>query len=187
MKILLRVFSILCVSLFVTGCSVKYGEEVRAEKSNPEFVFSNLIYSKYENNKLKTKLQAQQMEKYKSNSEIYATNITFESFDENAQPDTSGSCGYLFANPDSELYELYDNINISSKEYKANFSANSLKYNGKTEQLVGSKTDTVKIEKDDTVIYGTGFSASGLSDTFAFSGTVTGDIQTDKEENANAQ
>jgi len=167
-------------SLFCTACSVKSEETVRAEDTNPEFVFSDLVYTKYEDKKVSVQLAADKMERYKSNQTIYAQNVTFDAYDENNEIKTSGSCGYMYANPDAEIYKLFDDIKISSKDYKADFSANSLEYNGNTEQLVGSKTDTVKIEKDDTIIYGTGFSASSLSDSFSFAGTVTGEIQTEE-------
>ena len=40
----------------------------------------------------------------------------------------------------------------------------------------------VKVEKDGTVMRGTGFSASGISKTFSFRGTVSGDIETKNSE-----
>ena len=40
----------------------------------------------------------------------------------------------------------------------------------------------VKVEKEDTVMRGTGFSASGVSKTFSFRGTVSGEIETKSQE-----
>ena len=60
-----------------------------------------------------------------------------------------------------------------------------LKWNGKTEQLTGGRKDTVRVEKDGTVLYGTGFSASGVSKTFSFAGTVSGEIETKDKDKEN--
>jgi hypothetical protein len=92
---------------------------------------------------------------------------------------TEGSCNFIGANTDSELYSLYGDIKLFSKEQNVNFFADELKWNGKTEQLVGGKSDTVRIEKDNTVIIGSGFAASGVSGNFSFSGSVSGDIETE--------
>ena len=62
-----------------------------------------------------------------------------------------------------------------------------LKWNGKTEQLTGGRKDTARLEKEGTVIYGTGFSASGISKKFNFSGTVSGEIETKDQENQENQ
>lgn len=174
---------IFCFSLFiVSGCSVKYEQETRAFESNPEFVFTNTVYTKIENNQVSTILSAGTLEKYKNNSAIYANDVEFQSFDKNNEVTNSGSCGYLYADTDSEIYELFDDIKINSTNFNAKFSADSLKFNAQNEQLVGSKNDTVIIEKEDSVIYGTGFSASGISNSFTFSGTVTGQITTKEGE-----
>ena len=54
-----------------------------------------------------------------------------------------------------------------------------LKWNANNEQLTSGRGDIVRVEKDDTVIRGSGFSASGISKTFSFRGNVTGDIETE--------
>ena len=40
----------------------------------------------------------------------------------------------------------------------------------------------VKIEKDDTIMRGSGFSASGISKTFSFRGNITGTIETTDDD-----
>ncbi|MBQ0162140.1 MAG: organic solvent tolerance protein OstA [Treponema sp.] len=50
----------------------------------------------------------------------------------------------------------------------------SLKWNGKTEQLVSAKGQSITIKKDDLVITGKDFSASAVSNTFLFSDSVSG-------------
>ena len=44
----------------------------------------------------------------------------------------------------------------------------------------------MRVEKDDTVMEGKGFAASGISKTFSFSGGVTGDIDTSDNKSENA-
>ena len=61
------------------------------------------------------------------------------------------------------------------------FYANALRWNGRTEQLTSGRGDMVKIEKDDTIMRGSGFTASGISKTFSFRGNITGTIETSDE------
>ena len=78
-----------------------------------------------------------------------------------------------------DVYKLYDEIQLFNYSESTNFFANVLKWNAKTEQLTSGRGDMVRIEKDDAVIRGTGFSASGIGKTFSFKGTVTGEIETE--------
>lgn len=162
-------------SLF--SCSLKYDQSVNAEETNPEFVFTHANLIRYENGSESVRVYADNIEQYKNSDITYGKNITFTTYDDENKIETEGSCGYLYADSENELYEMYDGIKIYNKSDNTNFFANMLKWNGKNEQLTGGKLDTARIEKDGTVIYGTGFSASGVSKTFEFSGTVTGEIE----------
>ncbi len=144
----------------------------------PEFVFSNAKMTRYENNSVTLELNAETIEQYKNSSQTFAKDVKFSSYEKNKLV-TEGSCNFIGANTDSELYSLYGDIKLFSKEQNVNFFADELKWNGKTEQLVGGKSDTVRIEKDNTVIIGSGFAASGVSGNFSFSGSVSGDIETE--------
>ena len=144
----------------------------------PEFVFSNAKMTRYENNSVTLELNAETIEQYKNSSQTFAKDVEFSSYEKNKLV-TEGSCNFIGANTDSELYSLYGDIKLFSKEQNVNFFADELKWNGKTEQLVGGKSDTVRIEKDNTVIIGSGFAASGVSGNFSFSGSVSGDIETE--------
>lgn len=166
------------------SCSVKYEETVRAENVVPEFTFTQVDLSRYESNKLTVKFTAEKLEQYKNSSESFAKNIKFSSYNKKNELTTEGSCNLLAANTDTEIYTLFDNIQVSSKEDNVKFYSDSLKWNAKTEQLTSGKSNTVKIEKDDATIYGSGFSASGVSKSFSFSGSVSGEIITkDNSEN----
>ena len=160
------------------SCSLKYSEPVNSEDKVPEFIFEDTKLMRYENSKLSLEVNAQNLEQYKDVSESYGKNISFKSYDEKGFVETEGSCGLIFADTQSNIYELFDEINLYNTKEKMNFYASSLKWNGKTEQLVSGIDDMVKIKKDDTIISGKGFSASGISRTFSFIENVTGTIET---------
>ena len=168
--------------IFSLSCSLKYDETVNAEETNPEFVFTQAKMIRYKNDRESVKVFADSIEQYKDSDITYGKNVSFTTFDDEQQVETEGSCGYLYADSEKEIYELYDGIKLYNKVQNTNFFANMLKWNGKTEQLTGGKRDTARIEKDGTVIYGTGFSASGVSKTFNFSGTVSGEIEAKDKE-----
>lgn len=180
-----RIAFILLISLFILNfsCSLKYDETTNAEETNPEFVFTHAKMIRYKKAEESVKVFADSIEQYKDSDQTYAKNVNFITYDDKQKVETEGSCGYVFADSETEVYELYDGIKLYNKAQNTNFFANTLKWNGKTEQLTGGKRDTARIEKDGTVIYGTGFSASGVSKTFNFTGTVSGEIETkDKEQ-----
>ena len=170
------------------SCSLKYSETVNAEETNPEFVFNHARLVRYENGNESVVVNADNIEQYKDSDITYGKNVTFTTYDDEQKIETEGYCGLLYADSEKELYELYDGIKLYNRSQNTNFFANMLKWNGKTEQLTGARRDTAKIEKEGTVIYGTGFSASGVSKTFSFAGTVSGQIEAkDKKEDEEGQ
>ena len=100
-------FAIVLLSLgFVTGlcsCSLKYDEIVNAEETNPEFIFNHAKMIRYENGKETARVQADGIEKYKDSDKTYGYNVKFMTYDENHKLETEGSCGYLFADTESEI------------------------------------------------------------------------------------
>jgi len=162
----------------ITSCSVKFEEALDVEDSTPEFIFQEVNMIRYENRTPKSELTATMIEQYKDSPETFAKDVAFKSFNDKGEVDTEGECGYLFTDTKSELYELYDDINLFSYSQNTNFYADSLRWDSKSEQMIGGKNDMVRIEKEDTIIYGSGFSASGVSKTYSFSGSVSGDIET---------
>lgn len=169
------------------SCTLKYDENINAEENNPEFVFSGAKLIRYENNKQKAVVTTEYVEQYKNSDETYAKNVEFKTLDSKGNVETEGSCGLLYFDSKRELYELYDDIKLFNTSRNTNFYAKNLKWNGKTEQLTSGKTDMVRLEKEDTVIIGSGFSASGVSGKYVFTGFVNGNIVTksQNEENAN--
>ena len=135
-----------------------------------------------EDNKVTFEMQAGVLEQYKKSSETFATNVSFISYDDDGKISTEGECGLLFSDTDKKLYELYDDIKLYNRSDDTNFFAEILRWNEKSEQLTSGRGEMVKVEKDGTVMRGTGFSASGISKTFSFRGTVSGDIETKNSE-----
>jgi len=170
--------------LLFTSCSLKYAETVNSEDRVPEFVFEDTKMVRYEDRKATLEVTAGTLEQYKNSNETYGKDISFVSYDDEGKAETEGSCGIIFADTGKKIYELYDDINLYNAPEKMRFFASVLKWNGKSEQLTSGRSDMVKIEKDDTIMRGSGFSASGISKTFSFRGNITGTIETsdDKEE-----
>lgn len=178
---------VFAAALSFFSCSLKYDDAVDAEKNTPEFIFNEAKLVRYKDGNEEVRVQAQNIEQYKNSSITYGKNVKFMTYDKDHKLETEGSCGYLFADTDSELYELYDGIKLFSSVQNTNFFADMLRWNGKTEQLTGGRRDTVRIEKDGTIIYGTGFSASGVSKKFSFAGTVSGEIDAKDQEQTDEQ
>lgn len=167
------------------SCSLDYGKQVDVREVVPEFIFTNAHLERYEENKISADVNAGILEQYSDSTVSYAKDIEFTSFDKNGEIETEGSCGFLSADTKNEIYELYDNIKLFSKTQKSSFFADSLIWNSKTEQLISSQNDSVHIQRDDIDLYGNGFSASGVSSKFEFSGNVEGKIIT-KESDENS-
>lgn len=180
-----RIYLIFSV-IILSACSLKYEDTVDVSERVPEFIFKDTSMLRIENKKKSVEMDAEILEQYKDTSETYAQNISFVSY-EDGEVSTKGSCGLLFTDTDKEIYELYDDIEIFNQKEKINFYADVLRWNAKNEQLTGGRGDVVKVEKEDTIIRGTGFSASGISKSFSFRGNVTGDIETSETDNNNSE
>lgn len=133
---------------------------------------------RYEDQKPSLEVEAGMLEQYKNSNETYGKDISFISYDKEGKTETEGSCGIIFADTGKKVYELYDNISVYNTPEKMRFYANVLKWDGRTEQLTSGRSDMVKIEKDDTIMRGSGFTASAISKNFSFRGNITGTIET---------
>lgn len=162
--------------IVISSCSLKYDETIDVGLNTPEMIFENTHMTRYEDNKITFEMSAEVLEQYKKSSETFARNVSFKSYNSEGDVETEGACGLLSSDTKKEIYELYDDIKLYNLKENTNFFANVLRWNAKTEQLTSGRGDKVQIEKDDAVIRGTGFSASGVSKTFSFRGTITGEI-----------
>ncbi|MBR1638912.1 MAG: LPS export ABC transporter periplasmic protein LptC [Treponema sp.] len=175
---LFRTALIWAACLLFLSCSLKYDETVNVEERVPEFVFQDTSMVRCDNNKISFEMKAGVLEQYKKSSETFAKDISFISYDDDGSVSTEGQCGLLFSDTDKKFYELYDDIKLYNRSENTNFFAQILRWNEKNEQLTSGRGEMVKVEKDGTVMRGTGFSASGVSKSFSFRGTVSGEIET---------
>ena len=157
---------------------MRYDDTVSANERIPEFIFKEAKLYRYEDNARTVELTAGEIEKYEKSQNNYAKDVSFKAYNNKQELTTEGSCNYIYLDLDSELYELYGNITLYAKEQNTYFYADILRWNAKNEQITSGRSDFVKIKKDDTIIYGSGFSASGVSGTYVFTGSVTGEIET---------
>ena len=172
------IFPILLILL--SSCSLKYDTTVYDESNIPEFIFEDAKYTRYKDYSTEMIMDATKLEQYHSGSIMYVKDVEFKTFDKTGKTETTGKCGLLSIDNDLDEYTLYDNIEIENINENIKISADSLRWNGKSEQLTSGRNDMVKIEQNDTVMYGSGFSASGVSKKYAFTGVVSGEIKQNK-------
>jgi hypothetical protein len=104
----------------------------------------------------------------------------------------------ISANNSDKLYALLGQVEIQSFEEDLVIKANSLSWDGKSEQLVTGALDSIELKKNNQEdasssqdgessasrmeLTGTGFSASGSTMDFQFTGAVSGKIYTNTTE-----
>ena len=162
----------------LASCSLNYGEAVNTQSSVPEFIFRGASYKRYEEKKLSMELNADTIEQYKTDSSSFASNAQFRMWNKNGSLETEGSCKLLGMNSQQKLYTMFTDIVLKNHDKNMEIRAQNLKWNGTNEQLVSGKNDTVYLKKDDLEREGKGFSASGISKSFAFTDSVSGSMST---------
>ena len=183
-----RILAITISSLFIfLGCSLKYSQSYQDESNVPEFIFTDAVYTKYEDDAKKLSLSAGVLEQYKEGNSMYARDVSFQLLKKTGEIETEGSCKLLSANSDEEKYTLYDDIKIKNFDENLEVTAGSIRWNGKSEQLTSSRNDMVTIKKGDTTIQGSGFSASAISKKFAFTGVITGEFEKNEDSGNNSK
>ena len=183
-----RILAITISSLFIfLGCSLKYSQSYQDESNVPEFIFTDAVYTKYEDHAKKLSLSAGVLEQYKEGNSMYARDVSFQLLKKTGEIETEGSCKLLSANSDEEKYTLYDDIKIKNFDENLEVTAGSIRWNGKSEQLTSSRNDMVTIKKGDTTMQGSGFSASAISKKFAFTGVITGEFEKNEDSDNNSK
>ena len=181
-----RILAITISSLFIfLGCSLKYSQSYQDESNVPEFIFTDAVYTKYEDDAKKLSLSAGVLEQYKEGNSMYARDVSFQLLKKTGEIETEGSCKLLSVNSDEEKYTLYDDIKIKNFDENLEVTAGSIRWNGKSEQLTSSRNDMVTIKKGDTTMQGSGFSASAISKKFAFTGVITGEFEKNEDSDNN--
>ncbi|MBP5358634.1 MAG: LPS export ABC transporter periplasmic protein LptC [Treponema sp.] len=150
----------------------------------PELIFTNADLTRYKDGKLTMELKAEQVEQYKDNGSTYARNPEFSTWDSNDNLDTTGSCSLLAVNSKENVYTLFSDILINNSSNDVEIHAQNLRFNGNTKQLIAGKDEEVEIIRENLALVGTGFSASGISNSFSFNSGVSGTLITEDAENA---
>ncbi len=173
--------------LICQGCSLNYGTEQNSEAKVAEFTFTNASFIRYEENKMSINLKAEKLEQYKTDGSSYAKNAEFKTYDKDGVLDTDGFCSLLAADTKNETYSLFDGISVHIYSKEMLIKANTLHYNGKTEQLTSGIDEDVTIERKDTSVTGTGFAASGVNRQFSFSKNITGTVKEKQDSESEAE
>lgn len=163
------------------GCSVDYGTVSDNYDSVPEFMLDDARFSRIEKGQTTAQVSSERLEEFKGSGKVFAQKIQFETKNANGETTATGKAGLMRADTDAELYEFFEGIEIRSETHNVNISGESLKWNGKTEQLVGERGKEITIEKDGISLSGQDFSASAVSEQFSFGAEVHG-IYIDKEK-----
>ena len=177
-----RAAAALCCWLFFSaGCSLNYSDgKKNVESEVPEFVFSNADFSRWEKNKRTLSMRARTLEQYKGGG-TYADSVSFTAYDDDGSAETEGLCGLVAFDAKQKIYSLYDGIELTSRSKNVTITADELRWDGNTEQLTSRRTDTITMKKNGTIVRGSGFSASGVSNRFVFTGAVSGTVETDED------
>lgn len=185
MKKNLSIFvSLILLTVSFASCSLKYEEGMNIEDKMPELIFTNADLTRYKDGKLTMELKAEQVEQYKDNGSTYARNPEFSTWDSNDNLDTTGSCSLLAVNSKENVYTLFSDILINNSSNDVEIHAQNLRFNGNTKQLIAGKDEEVEIIRENLALVGTGFSASGISNSFSFNSGVSGTLITEDAENA---
>lgn len=172
-------------AIFV-GCSVDYGTLSETEDFVPELMLDNAKFSRIEQGQTTAQVSSERLEKFKGSGKVFAQNIQFETKDTNGETSATGKAGLMSADTDAELYEFFGGIEIQSETHNVRIFGESLKWNGKTEQLVGERGKEITIEKDGMSLSGKDFSASAVSEQFSFGTEIRG-IYIDEEKQEEAE
>lgn len=172
----------LTISSSSLSCSLHYQNTEQAQEKIPEFTFSNVVYSTYENNQKTVELQSSRLEQFNYTGFSYAKDASFTKWDDNGKVDTKGNCDFLSMDTKNNIFSLYNNISVESLSNNIFIQADNLKWNESTEQLTSDSNSTVLIQQDNVSMTGQGFSASGVSREFKFKTNVIGSIIEEEEE-----
>lgn len=168
-------------SLAAASCSVNYDNIYDTEGTVPELMLDEAVFKRVKDGKATSQIQSERLEEFKDGGKVLAQNIQFETKNDDGQVNSFGQAGLMKADTNEELYEFFNGIHIEAPERGLVIDGESLRWNGKTEQLTGEKNKSVTIKKDGVTLSGNGFSASAISESFSFSSNVGG-VYIDKKE-----
>lgn len=183
-----RISAIVFLSLAAASCSVNYDNVYDTEGTVPELMLDEAVFRRVKDNKVSSEIQSKRLEEFKDGGTVLAQEIQFTSKNEKGEVNSFGSAGLMKADTNREVYEFYKGIHIEAPDRGLVIDGESLRWNGKSEQLTGEKGKTVTIKKDGVTLSGSGFSASAVSESFSFASNVGGlYVDKKKEEGDDAQ
>lgn len=182
-----RISAIVFLCVASASCSVNYDNIYETEGTVPELMLDDAVFKRIKDSKVSSEIQSERLEEFKDSGKVLAKNIQFETKNDDGKVNSFGRAGIMKADTKKEIYEFFGGIHIEAPERGVKIDGESLKWNGKTEQLVGEKGKTLSIEKDGIILRGQGFSASAISESFNFASSVSGEYRDEEdEENADA-
>ena len=177
-----RLAAIFFFSFAALSCSVNYDNIYETEGTIPELMLDEAVFKRVKDGKPSSQIQSQRLEEFKDSGKVLAQNIQFETKNDDGKVNSFGSAGLMKADTKKEVYEFFNGIHIEAPERGVTIDGESLRWNGKTEQLVGEKTKPLTIMKDGVSLTGHGFSASAISESFNFASMVYGSYKDEEEE-----
>ncbi len=166
-------------SILTCSCSINYASnQVAWENNSPEFTFNTAVLSRYEKNLITFSLQSDRIEQYSKTDMTWAKDATFQTWDENSEIDTEGSCGLLGITGNGEAVTFYSDIVLHNIKKDAVLKTDSLFWNTETSLAVSSVKDTTTLTSGEIEIEGYGFSANGDNNNYLYTSNVSGTIQT---------
>ena len=179
------IFSFAFIICFAS-CSLNYDIAGKGADENliPEMIINKAEFTRIKNRKEILSFTADTLELYKTDDLICGENIYFSIFNNSMKVITEGSAKYFSANQYTEICYLMNNVQLNSYDEDFYLTAERLKWNGKTEQLVAAKDDIVNIQKGKKKdsegsfsVDGKGFAASLFRKEFSFDGNVSGFVE----------
>ena len=196
-----RSFLLVAFSLSLLSCSLSYQSEEPDVSHVPELVFSEARFASYEAGKMNLVLEAAALEQYQDDGNLYGYQVHFTSYNQEGVAAAEGFSRLLSANTKEEQYTLLGGVEITSFEENMTLKSSGIRWDGNTEQLVTGDGETLELQKTGGAetasagssqeaagstsrieITGTGFSASGATRTFQFTGPVSGTMYTSAKE-----
>lgn len=198
---MIRFFLLVLCGFFFFSCSLTYHSEEPQVSHIPELVFSDARFVSYEEGKVSMILEATLLEQYQDDSALYGSQVYFTTYNKEGEVSAEGQSQVISANSSRKKYSLLGNVEIESFEDDVIIKTDSISWDGRSEQLITGSSDTISIKKGKSEtasenevsektegssnrieMEGSGFSASGLTMKFQFTGPVVGTIYTSKEE-----
>ena len=176
-----RLFTGIILAVAAASCSVNYDNIYDTEGTVPELMLDEAVFKRVKDSKVSSEIQSKRLEEFKDSGTVLAQDIQFESRNDEGDVNSFGSAGLMKADTNKEIYEFYNGIHIEAPDRGVVIDGDSLRWNGKTEQLSGEKEKSVTIKKDGVTLSGSGFSASAVSESFSFASNVGG-VYVDKKE-----